>query len=229
MMGYWAIILSRAWRGACIRTGLTSFGAVVIRLFISLALIAGLYLWGSADAARDEFIGHGILIAIVLGAFPIFFVLEFIKAPANFYLENMNIATDLRNQLKLVQSDQRRLTQVQIHTLAEIVKSHVNSSQSVCVVSFGNEECMDFASDFVTAFRLAGLAGTGIDALFSGPPDPTLRDIEILGWANSDRALVKEVSDFLTIESIRHVLNFADALSDEPFPVFVHRPNKSKH
>ena len=87
---------------------------------------------------------------------------------------------------------------------------------------------MDFASDFVTAFRLAGLAGTGIDALFSGPPDPTLRDIEILGWANSDRALVKEVSDFLTIESIRHVLNFADAPSDEPFRVFVHRPGKPK-
>lgn len=130
--------------------------------------------------------------------------------------------------LKLAKApSQRRLTPSQTQEISDLIAKYTNGEEETVVLSFGNEECIDFADDFVKALRNGGLVDAHSTTMaFSGPIKSTLRDIEILYWVNSDMTLVHALSDLLTKFGLVHKLKSTDRADTSPFRIIINRPSK---
>jgi hypothetical protein len=89
MQAYWCMVHRRAWRRAARCLGFTSRGALIFRVLLGVAAVGALLLWGSEDAARDEMIGRITLAVAVLAAFPVVYVHQFVRAPAEIHAQTI--------------------------------------------------------------------------------------------------------------------------------------------
>ncbi|MBC8158837.1 MAG: hypothetical protein ISR50_20365 [Alphaproteobacteria bacterium] len=80
---YWLRVHERALSVTRTFLGLGSRDQIVLRALIGFAVIAGLWIWGSADAAGDETIFRGVVLGVVIALFPLVYACNFVTAPAN--------------------------------------------------------------------------------------------------------------------------------------------------
>lgn len=85
MAGYWRAVARTAFTGTCAALGLQSGPQVVLRLGIGAALILALLLWGSPDAASDEFVVRVTFVFLVVLVFPVVFLWKMVSTPASLH------------------------------------------------------------------------------------------------------------------------------------------------
>ena len=123
----------------------------------------------------------------------------------------------------------RRLTPSQSNSISSLIRGRVEPlDQELIVLSFQNEECMDLSSDFVSAFKNAGLRNAHVETqLISGGTNPQSHNIDIIAWASSDLELLREMSDLLTSFNMKHQLHQADRSDGTSFRIVINRPELS--
>jgi hypothetical protein len=97
---YWRRVHRRAFASAAERIGLTTWERVVLNVLLVAGAIAALLFWGSADASRDELIVRIAFVTLIILVFPLFYLREFMIAPAKMEAEARDLAALIEKQLR---------------------------------------------------------------------------------------------------------------------------------
>src|SRR5688572_23058080 len=85
--GYWREVHNRAVREAASAVGFRSWWHLVIAVGVVITIVLVLAFWGSEDAAGDELLARGALVAITVLMFTALYVWRLISTPAKIHGE----------------------------------------------------------------------------------------------------------------------------------------------
>jgi hypothetical protein len=123
VMAYWRRVATRAFTDTAALLGLGSRSQIAVKGILGLAAIAGLLLFGSSEAAKDQGVAVAFIIAAIIFLFPLVYAWQLVSAPAK-------LAEEAARETKKLQTDLKRQSDPIAHSLVAIASVKTDNSKA---------------------------------------------------------------------------------------------------